>query len=142
MDTGGLRVSDAERDTAVSELSTHFQVGRLTMDEFDERSDQALRAKTRSDLAVLFTDLPSAAPAPANPVAAKYGPAKPAPLARRSSVPIWAFVAVLAAINAITLVYSFANHQHHVVFIGPILLWLLLLRRIGRGGSRMIQPPK
>jgi hypothetical protein len=55
---GGIRVSDAERDRAVTELSEHFQTGRLTQDEFDERSGQALAARTGEDLSVLFTDLP------------------------------------------------------------------------------------
>jgi DUF1707 SHOCT-like domain len=40
--TGGvprreIRVSDAERDQAVAELSEHFQSGRLTQEEFEER---------------------------------------------------------------------------------------------------------
>ena len=41
-----LRVSDAERDRAIAELSEHFQAGRITSEEFDERSTQALNAKT------------------------------------------------------------------------------------------------
>jgi hypothetical protein len=57
---GDLRVSDADRDRAIAELSQHFQAGRLTLEEFDERSGQAVRAKTGRDLAGLFTDLPSA----------------------------------------------------------------------------------
>jgi hypothetical protein len=57
---GDMRVSDADRDRAIGELSQHFQAGRLTLEEFDERSGQAVRAKTGRDLAGLFTDLPSA----------------------------------------------------------------------------------
>ena len=59
------RVSDAERDQAVAELSEHFQAGRLTQDEFDDRSGQALQARTRGDLGTLFTDLPRRAAATA-----------------------------------------------------------------------------
>ena len=55
---GDLRVSDADRDRAISELSEHFQAGRLTTDEFNERSGQALQARTGNELAVLFADLP------------------------------------------------------------------------------------
>ena len=63
--SGGIRVSDAERDQAIAELSEHFQAGRLTQEEFDDRSGQALRARTGSDLDALFTDLPrSTVPAP------------------------------------------------------------------------------
>ena len=43
---GVIRVSDAERDQAVAELSEHYQAGRLTLEEFDDRSSQALRART------------------------------------------------------------------------------------------------
>jgi hypothetical protein len=65
MDTGNsryprddIRVSDADRDQAVTELSGHFQSGRITQDEFDERSGRALQARTGADLNALFTDLP------------------------------------------------------------------------------------
>src|SRR5690348_17846886 len=58
---GAIRVSDAERDQAVAELSEHYQAGRLTLEEFDDRSSQALRARTGSDLGALFTDLPKGA---------------------------------------------------------------------------------
>jgi hypothetical protein len=55
---GEIRVSDAERDQALAELSEHFQTGRLTQDEFDERSGLALKARTGHDLTALFGDLP------------------------------------------------------------------------------------
>jgi hypothetical protein len=55
---GDMRVSDADRDLVVTELSEHFQTGRLTQDEFEDRSDRALRARTGADLDGLFTDLP------------------------------------------------------------------------------------
>jgi hypothetical protein len=55
---GAIRVSDAERDAAVAELSQHYQQGRLTATEFDERSGQAFAAKTGDDLRALFVDLP------------------------------------------------------------------------------------
>lgn len=58
-----LRVSDADRDAAVAELSTHYQAGRLTADEFEDRSGRALTARTGRDLADLLTDLPAPAPA-------------------------------------------------------------------------------
>jgi hypothetical protein len=55
---GDLRVSDADRDRALRELSEAFQAGRLTAPEFDQRSGQALSACTGNDLAVLLADLP------------------------------------------------------------------------------------
>lgn len=58
---GSLRIGDAERDQAVSMLSDHFVAGRLTQTEFEERSEQATRARYVDDLAPLFDDLPSPA---------------------------------------------------------------------------------
>ena len=60
-----LRVSDADRDRAVSELSEALQAGRITADEFDQRSGQALAARTGKELTALLADLPvERAPAP------------------------------------------------------------------------------
>lgn len=56
-----LRASDAERDRTVTELRRHLVDGRLTMDEFDERSGEALRARTRRDLLATLRELPTRA---------------------------------------------------------------------------------
>ncbi|MBB5787587.1 DUF1707 SHOCT-like domain-containing protein [Jiangella mangrovi] len=55
---GVLRVGDAERDAAVAALGEHFAAGRLTKDEFDDRSGRAWSARYADDLDELFTDLP------------------------------------------------------------------------------------
>jgi uncharacterized protein DUF1707 len=68
-----LRVSDADRDQAATELGEHFQAGRLDQDEFDERLTAALRARTRGELDQLLDDLPAARrpdpPLPSGPAA-------------------------------------------------------------------------
>jgi Domain of unknown function (DUF1707)/Cell wall-active antibiotics response 4TMS YvqF len=56
-----LRVSDAERDATVRTLGDHAAVGRLTLDELEDRAGQALNAKTRGELAALTSDLPQQA---------------------------------------------------------------------------------
>ena len=56
---GHLRASDADRDRAVSALSEAFQDGRITHEEFEQRSAQALRARTGHELTDLVGDLPS-----------------------------------------------------------------------------------
>jgi hypothetical protein len=56
--SGELRASDADRDLAIAELSEHFQTGRLTQDEFGDRSARALQARTGWELTELFADLP------------------------------------------------------------------------------------
>lgn len=55
-----LRVSHAEREHAVELLTGHFREGRLTVDEYAERSDAASAARTRQDLNRLLVDLPGA----------------------------------------------------------------------------------
>ncbi len=53
-----LRVSDAERQAVVRRLERGLQEGRLTIIEFDERTQAAYAARTRSELEELTEDLP------------------------------------------------------------------------------------
>jgi Domain of unknown function (DUF1707) len=55
---GDLRVSDADRDQALHELGLAFKAGRITADELDQRSEQALGARTGKELTSLLADLP------------------------------------------------------------------------------------
>ncbi len=59
-----LRASDAERDHAVSELRNEFAEGRLSHETFMYRMQSALDARSRGQLAGLFTDLPPRRPGP------------------------------------------------------------------------------
>jgi len=59
---GFLRVSDADRDHAVSELRNEFVEGRLSHETFMYRMQSALGARHRNQLADLFTDLPPRRP--------------------------------------------------------------------------------
>ena len=58
VDDGSLRASDAEREEAVAALRHHLLAGRLSLDEFCERVEAALRARFRHDLARANADLP------------------------------------------------------------------------------------
>ena len=51
--------AEAERDRVVSALADHFALGRLTLDELNQRVDAALRAKTSAELEALLLDLPA-----------------------------------------------------------------------------------
>ena len=53
-----LRVSDADRERAVTKLGEHAAAGRLTHEELEERGDRALAARTNADIDTLFADLP------------------------------------------------------------------------------------
>jgi hypothetical protein len=60
MDDVPLRASDANREQAVIALREHLLAGRLTLEEFYERVDAALRATVTGELAHLQNDLPEA----------------------------------------------------------------------------------
>ncbi|MFG3435648.1 DUF1707 domain-containing protein [Nonomuraea sp. NPDC047897] len=53
-----MRASDVERDRVAAVLREHTAVGRLTMDEFNERLELLYKSKTRGELARLTADLP------------------------------------------------------------------------------------
>ena len=53
-----LRIGDTERDRAIAELGDHFAAGRLSTEEFEQRVDQAIKARFNDDLEPLFVDLP------------------------------------------------------------------------------------
>jgi hypothetical protein len=57
-----LRVSDRERDEAVTLLRDHAADGRLSPEELDERVERALSARTGSELDALVADLPHKRP--------------------------------------------------------------------------------
>jgi len=41
-----MKASDADREAVLSDLSEHFQAGRLTVDEFEDRTGRALASRT------------------------------------------------------------------------------------------------
>jgi hypothetical protein len=117
---GQLRVSDADRDRAIAELSEHYQAGRLTVDELEDRTGQALQARTSADLAVLFADLPRAR-------ATGTTPAEP----YRAPVP-WIAVGACAVVVA-AAVLGGARSGHPALFgLAPVLIVLLVVRLLFR----------
>ena len=54
------RISYAERDQVLAILRAHTAEGRLTLDEFTERAEAVVAARTSSDLMPLTADLPPA----------------------------------------------------------------------------------
>jgi Domain of unknown function (DUF4190)/Domain of unknown function (DUF1707) len=55
---GQMRASDRDRDSANALLQTAYAEGRLTKDEYDDRSGQLLRSQTYAQLQALTADLP------------------------------------------------------------------------------------
>ena len=84
MATGfNVRVGDADRDAVAAQLREHYADGRLTLEELNERLDQAFAAKTKADLNTVMRDLPQV-PQPAAGLpsggTAWQGPAWPGPM--------------------------------------------------------------
>ena len=123
-----MRASDADRDAVLSDLSEHFQVGRLTAEEFDERAGQALAARTHGELRNLLRDLPAAPPSAAPP--------------QRSWRPALLPVALLA-VMVIAVVTSVGVGHDRWGFLWPLLWALFIARRVIRcaGASRHSVPP-
>jgi Domain of unknown function (DUF1707) len=123
----GLRVSDAERAEVVDHLSKHYGEGRLDQAEFNERVDQAMRAKTQADLSGLFADLPEAE-AEAPEVPARGWQATPR---RHARIPVLrlallAFVVLIAASIGRALVWSFVPWSFGPSLAGSFVPLLLI----------------
>jgi hypothetical protein len=113
-----MRASDADRDAVLSDLSEHFQAGRLTQDEFEDRAGRALGARTWGELKELVRDLPSTLAGPQ--VAQEARPQRPC--RRGGPAPI----AGLAAIGLAVAVLVGIAHG------GWVLLWVVLGLLIAR----------
>jgi len=133
---GDLRVSDADRDRAVAELSEHFQTGRLTQEEFEDRSGRALQARTGGELSELFTDLPRGqARADMPPATVSPGGVRRAggmPVAR---IVIACAIAAIIVGNVLGTVLGNAGHAHGRSFgwLVPVLILSFVFRRLARG---------
>jgi Domain of unknown function (DUF1707) len=112
-----LRVGDTERSQVADLLSKHYAEGRLDDDEFKERLERAMSAKTRSDLNGLTFDLPRI-----------VDPAHPQPPVRRHpyrDVVACALAScVVLSLLAATVVTHVAWHMSWVLIaIVALLFW-------------------
>jgi hypothetical protein len=119
-----IRVSDADRDLALAELSEHFQTGRLTKEEFDDRSGRALQARTGRELGELFGDLPrSHADMPRTVSSPAWG-------VSRSRTVRLAIACAVACVIIVDALFS-SRSGHHVGFdLLPVLVVLFVIRRV------------
>jgi hypothetical protein len=129
--SGGIRVSDADRDQAIAELSQHFQAGRLTQEEFEERSGRALQARTGDDLAALFTDLPGRDAVPVPPAGGPvFGAGGAGDLNRMSHLPVarLIIIGVLAVIIVGNVLGGIAGHVRFGWLIPAVVLGSVFVR--------------
>jgi Domain of unknown function (DUF1707) len=123
--SGSLRVSDADRDRAIAELSEHYQAGRLTTEELEDRTGRALQARTAADLAGLFADLPRQRQVPATTAAST-------PVGRGRSWPARVPMAPFAVLAVVVALALLSAHPH-IAWV-PVLA--LVAVRLLVGGRR------
>ncbi|WP_020668178.1 DUF1707 SHOCT-like domain-containing protein [Amycolatopsis nigrescens] len=89
-----LRISDVDRESALRALGEHMSVGRITLDEYGDRSARVTAAKTRGELAEIFADLPQPHPSfdgtVLAPAAESQGTVEPAAEAKPATPAQWA----------------------------------------------------
>src|SRR3954447_6801307 len=54
-----VRVSDADREAVIDQLSRHTGEGRLTLEEFEGRVEETWQSKTQADLRHVLRELPA-----------------------------------------------------------------------------------
>ncbi|MFE2753524.1 DUF1707 domain-containing protein [Actinosynnema sp. NPDC059335] len=123
-----IRIGDAEREHALELLGTHLGEGRLSVDEYGERSARVATAKTRGDLYALFSDLPAPRPrfAQVDPL---VPPPRPAARPGFALDPRLGSVAV-TAVALISVVLFFLTKTVLVFLLIPAVA--LLIGRMGR----------
>lgn len=92
-----MRIADSDRERAMADLAMHYADGRLDHEEYDERLDAIWTARTRADLAVLFSDLPRLPVAPPARTPAR-APGRPGQRARLPLLPVLAVLIVLSVL--------------------------------------------
>lgn len=134
-----IRASDADRDRVAASLREHCALGRITMDELQERLESVYGSKTLGQLQEVTSDLPEEdlyqLPVPAAQPKSTASPAK-APsrdLDRPGGKAMWGAWATVSAINftvwLIVLVTTGAVYPWWIWVAGP---WgaILLMRTI------------
>lgn len=122
-----MKASDADRDEVVTALSEHFQAGRLTTEELEDRTGGALSARTLGELDALTADLPPRRPAK---------PAQQLNRQRRGQPELAVIAAVLAvlavAVAVVALVAGIRTGHHSLGIWGVVPIALIVIRRLGR----------
>jgi hypothetical protein len=121
-----LRIGDDDREAAVTALGEHYAAGRLTKEEYDERSERAWEARTMSALTPLFADLPR--PQSAGRATGPTPPPRPGQGLPRSSQgrPGWwaggRFLPVLVVLGVLMVL------THLPLFLLVLVAWLVFAR--------------
>lgn len=125
-----LRAGDRDRDAVATVLREQHLAGRLDSDEFQERLDHCLAAKTYGELDALVADLPVPEPAPPR-----------APVSRRLLPLLVALVVIAAVVFSHGRVFWLA---FPAFFFMRAMMWRRRSRWGGwpRGGPEGPPPPR
>lgn len=130
MGDNAIRVSDAERDSAATALWTHFETGRLTPAEHEERCARAAAARTRAELEELFDDLPTPHPELDEAVSANPDDEPTdelAPLTRSVGLALLGGVVLVAGLTA-AIIFTVLHGMWWLFFlVVGVSFWLFVL---------------
>lgn len=115
-----LRASDQDREEIAGILREQYAQGRLTLEEFDERSSAAYSARTVGDLRPLVADLP--------------GPGAPARTTDAVRSPAQARLIGMAGAVAAVVLLAAALFAGRAVLALPGWLVIIVVMRVVRGG--------
>ncbi|MFC0439114.1 DUF1707 domain-containing protein [Kutzneria buriramensis] len=123
-----MRIGDTEREQALAALGEHMSAGRLTIDEYGERSAKVTAARTRGELVELFTDLPDpqpgSAPRPQPAAAPTQPPAKiaEAEVSRRTGLRV-SMATISAASWPVCIAIGLTTERWQFMAVPFLLSW-------------------
>ena len=137
-----IRASDVDREVVVATLRDAYAAGRLTLEEFDERTSAAYASKTWGDLRKLTEDLPSQ-PVLGSDVPGRRLPSAPAlpshPERNNAAVPpVRRKPRAIAFLPIVTLwlVLALASRSAHDV-VAPTVVLIMTIALLSFGRRRL-----
>lgn len=121
-----IRIGDAEREQAQTDLGEHYAAGRLDHDEYTQRLDQVWAARTRSELDPVFRDLPGRGPTPWSTAAQRRTAPPPRRPSARVPPPLLVLLVVLGVVAVVT---------HLPIILVGLGVWFFFFRGCGVRGS-------
>ena len=123
-----LLASDADRARASAQLREHYEAGRLTLEEFQQRLDETHAARTEGELRHVLRQLPTAK----------------LPTVRLRDTRWQSLALQYALVNLIAVCVWLFSGAHGDFWPKWVLLGTLVmyLRRLGRRSRRRELPPK
>ena len=127
--TPDLLASDADRARVATQLREHYESGRLTLEEFQERLDETHRARTEAQLERVLRQLPSPRLPTVNPRDRRW----------RSLALQYALVNVIAVL---IWVFSGGNGDFWPKWVLVVTLIMFVRRAFGHRHRALSPPPR